>query len=672
MSTPTIQVDCASCGTTYRLALPKVLVTKPHKSMSFRCNNCSYKFQIQPKEILEQSAVAKTLILVESDGLKVHDNLQSVADGIESGQYASEDLIRVYGQEWIMMGDEPTLSELFKPAMPEPVGKENDEEEEVASSTEDHDPKDRPTDTEDVALDFHEDSELSEEFVEESGTDWSEIDPFSETIEGDQTQFGDSVENVSNKDSEKDDVEDWFVEELERMDLEETIPAVEQTEDVDDAIVSDDFALESEDDWLDGLNIDESADVAEEIDAPTPIADESTVPYTNAEDSMASEFAADFAEGYSEPESYDDPSAVEDIAANLWEELDLEDSEEEPNQQSTQSESPDFVTEDTSGSNIQNMALDFEAEPDFTEEEQTIQSTKSEFLSSKAEFTEDTQISNEQAMFAEMEFDEEDDDNTVGYAIEGENGTDGSVESEPSIASEKQKKRLSFSNRVPEVQKVEKREVNQVFVFAGIIMFSIGVLGYVLWNAEPESQDFSGMEVNSNMLKEMEEPKDGLQENDNTDGTAPNGTEEVDGEETPSGPESLETEVLTNGKERTGIFEDPFPQVLPDVPEEGLDFANDKSPRALSREGYRALKDNKPDLALRLFELALKKDGDFADAVLGMGKTFQQRGEMEKAIESFCRHTDLPSEGFTTQTMVEDVQLSQSIVVQLGGNCDGA
>ena len=134
----------------------------------------------------------------------------------------------------------------------------------------------------------------------------------------------------------------------------------------------------------------------------------------------------------------------------------------------------------------------------------------------------------------------------------------------------------------------------------------------------------------------------------------------------------METEVLTNGKERTGIFEDPFPQVLPDVPEEGLDFANDKSPRALSREGYRALKDNKPDLALRLFELALKKDGDFADAVLGMGKTFQQRGEMEKAIESFCRHTDLPSEGFTTQTMVEDVQLSQSIVVQLGGNCDGA
>ena len=112
MSTPTIQVDCASCGTTYRLALPEILVKKPNQSMDFRCNNCSYKFQIQPKEILEQPSVAKTLILVESDGLKVHDDLQSVADAIESGQYGSEDLIRVYGQEWVMMGDEPTLSEL--------------------------------------------------------------------------------------------------------------------------------------------------------------------------------------------------------------------------------------------------------------------------------------------------------------------------------------------------------------------------------------------------------------------------------------------------------------------------------------------------------------------------------------------------------------------------------
>ncbi len=114
MSEPIIQVDCASCGTTYRLALPKVLVNKPNKSMSFRCNNCSYKFQILPKEILNQSAVAKTLILVESgDRLYVPSDMNELKDRIEDGIYRAEDLIRLYGKEWIEMGDEPTLAEFF-------------------------------------------------------------------------------------------------------------------------------------------------------------------------------------------------------------------------------------------------------------------------------------------------------------------------------------------------------------------------------------------------------------------------------------------------------------------------------------------------------------------------------------------------------------------------------
>ena len=369
---------------------------------------------------------------------------------------------------------------------------------------------------------------------------------------------------------------------------------------------------------------------------------------------------------------------MEDIAANLWEELDLENSEEEHFESPPTNAQTEFATEDNDTSNIQNMGLDFEVESEFTKEEQTIQSTKNELFSSKVDSVENTQVSNEQPLFAKMEFDDDDDDDdTVGYAIEGENGTAPTVEEtsnhikDSEQTTEKQKKRLSFSNRVPEVQKVEKREVNQVFVFAGIIMLCIGVLGYVIWNAESESQDFSGMEVNSNLLKEMEEAKEGLQENDNSDGTAPDGTEAVDGEDTPSDPDPSEDGLLAEEEVPTP-FEDPFPQVLPDVPEEGLDFANDKSPRALSREGYRALKDNKPDLALRLFELALKKEGNFADAVLGMGKTFQQRGEMEKAMELFCRHAELPRQGFTTQTMVEDVHLSHSIVAQLGGSCDGA
>jgi hypothetical protein len=542
----------------------------------------------------------------------------------------------------------------------------------IVSATENQDLQNRQSNTDDVVLESHEDAQFSEELVEDSAADWSEIDPFSETAQEDLSGSEDTSLSGVGKDSEDAAFDDWLTEEIEDETLEEAVSAVEQTAVADDAIGSDSVNIESEEDWLAGLDIDDSADQAQEVN-PTTVRDEFDTPISNTVDSMASESAADFTEEFSEPESYDESSGVEDIAANLWEELDLENSEEEHFESPPTNAPTEFATEDNDTSNIQKMELDFEVESEFTKEEQTIQSTKSELLSPKVDSVENTQVSNEQPLFAEMEFDDDDDD-TVGYAIEGENGTVPPVEEKSNHikdseqTTEKQKKRLSFSNRVPDVQKIEKREVNQVFVFAGIIMLCIGVLGYVIWNSESESQDFSGMEVKSNLLKEMEEAKKGLQENDNTDGTAPDGTEAVDGEETPS---DLSEDGLL-AEEVPTPFEDPFPQVLPDVPEEGLDFANDKSPRALSREGYRALKDNKPDLALRLFELALKKEGNFADAVLGMGKTFQQRGEMEKAMELFCRHAELPRQGFTTQTMVEDVHLSHSIVAQLGGSCDGA
>ena len=94
------------------------------------------------------------------------------------------------------------------------------------------------------------------------------------------------------------------------------------------------------------------------------------------------------------------------------------------------------------------------------------------------------------------------------------------------------------------------------------------------------------------------------------------------------------------------MFVDPYPQVLPDVPEESFDFANDKSSRELTREGYRALKDGKPDQAIKLFELALEKDQRFADAVMGLGKSYQKTGELDQAKEAYCRHANLPPESF--------------------------
>ena len=166
--------------------------------------------------------------------------------------------------------------------------------------------------------------------------------------------------------------------------------------------------------------------------------------------------------------------------------------------------------------------------------------------------------------------------------------------------------------------------------------------------------------------------KEGLRENDNEDGQAPDSKDADEGTELAS----LDAESDGNADEPEDIdigeFVDPFPQVLPDVPEESVDFANDKSSRELTREGYRALKEGNPDLAVKFFELALEKDSGFAEAVMGLGKSYQERGEFEQAKNAYCRHANLPPESFTQSTMVEDVSISQGIVSQLGMTCDDA
>jgi tetratricopeptide (TPR) repeat protein len=256
------------------------------------------------------------------------------------------------------------------------------------------------------------------------------------------------------------------------------------------------------------------------------------------------------------------------------------------------------------------------------------------------------------SMVPEMEIDE--DDGEISEAVEAT----------------KPKQRLSFSNKVPEVKQVKKKEINQYYAFAGIILFSVGVLGYVLWNSEPEVQDFKGIETNSNMLSEMTEPKDGLQENNNTTGEAKSSVDQADGSNDASSEMLATNESGKEGNEYGDGFVDPYPQVLPDVPEESFDFANDKSSRELTREGYQALKQGKPDKAVKLFELALKKDPKFAEAVLGLGRAHQKRGELNLAKDAYCRHSDLPESSFAAKTMVEEVNISQGIVSQLGLNCD--
>ena len=661
MSSPIIQVDCASCGTNYRLALPKVLVDRPQKSMSFRCNHCSYKFQIQPKDILEQEAVASTLILVESNGFHVHHNLESVADLVANGTYGAEDTIRVFGQAWSMIGDEPSLAGLFTDEGD--TGSEQDTREQSDQDNGDNQDSsllgDLSTDVtfdeevaevEDVPLDFDEVEDSVGSDREMSEQEMSEIDPFSEGYSsGDEDHvFPDAIEDSF--------AADFFAD--------ATQEPVNTIEDDSDDFIIEDVPLDDSlsEDGFDGLTEEHTVEATADVDQA--IVNEFTEDVTRA--SVAPPDAPENGEIPEEPqldsadlvafdedfEDIADEFAAEAIAANLWEELDVseDDIEVTPEQivsQPTQNQTP----------------------------EQDLQSTKNALLTGTdvstsvfqepkvARVTSSTSLEDE-ALVPQMEIE----DNNNSRVPKPTTQTD-------SPESPKPKQRLSFSNKVPEVKKVKKREINGLHAFAIIVLFCIVVIAGTWWKSNKDKQEFAGLETNSNILRPMNEEKKGLRESDKEDGQAPVTDTIQDGE----APSSLEQEAQTDEVSEaisSEDFQDPYPQVLPDVPEESIDFANDKTPTELTREGFQALeKESDPDKAIKLFERALEKDNDFANAILGLAKAYHKRGEFDQAKEVFCRHVNLPRESFstdTTDTIVEPVNHSLGILSQLGLSCDDA
>lgn len=650
MSAPIIQVDCASCGTTYRLALPKVLVNKPQKSMSFRCNHCSYKFQIQPKEILEQEAVAATLILVEADGFHVHHNLESVADLIEKGTYTAEDTIRVFGQEWSMMADEPSLSELFQ--NDEVLSEEPPPEEGVTTPGDLENREEDESRISDVSLDFDESEDQHDAALSEQ--DFSEIDPFSEGYShsqqldeedsGADEYFG-AVEESLDADFFGDSLASAIDDEFDDF-------VVDTIESFEDSKAEIDVEFDASFDSLDQEHtIEATADVDHAIVDSLGFDDDVTRVGAALEDAAESTLMAEFNDEIDESEEdFEDDFAVQAIQANLWEELE---------------DSVDDVANHTENTTRRDSGL---SDDSFGDGGYDVQSTKSSLLKAGDESS---------LMVPKMEFD---DGFETGFVEDANLAEDSIQKSTIDGASEsKPKQRLSFSNKVPEVKTVKKREINPLYFFAAVVLFCIGLIGYFSWKSvEKQNANFAGIETNSNLLKPMVEAKDGLQQNTKEDGIAPENTEGSDGTEEASGLPTNDTDIAPDSEPvNTDITEsapyaNPYPAVLPDVPEESYDFANDKSSRELTREGYRALKDGKLDQAKKLFELALEKDKNFADAVLGLGKTFQKRGELPLAKEAFCRHANLPSESFSEKTMVEDVGMAQGIVFQLGLTCDDA
>ena len=93
-----------------------------------------------------------------------------------------------------------------------------------------------------------------------------------------------------------------------------------------------------------------------------------------------------------------------------------------------------------------------------------------------------------------------------------------------------------------------------------------------------DKQEFAGIETNSNVLRPMDEAKEGLQANNKKDGQAPDSENTEEGSEVASLEADLNGDAAAEEAIDEGAFVDPYPQVLPDVPEESFDFANDKSP----------------------------------------------------------------------------------------------
>ena len=117
-------------------------------------------------------------------------------------------------------------------------------------------------------------------------------------------------------------------------------------------------------------------------------------------------------------------------------------------------------------------------------------------------------VSTEEAMVPEMELDEDSADSTPASSLSPQQAV-------------KPKQRLSFSNKVPEVKKVKKREINGLHAFAIIVLFCIVVIAGTWMKVNRDKQEFAGIETNSNVLRPMDEAKEGLQANNKKDGQAP-------------------------------------------------------------------------------------------------------------------------------------------------------
>ena len=569
--------------------------------MSFKCAGCGYRFQIQPENILNQDSIAANIVLVKTDKLSVHENLQEVVDKIESGVYTDRDTIRIFGQPWQFLGEADELHACFQ--TDDASDTEHVPEPELT-------PEESGSIVEDISLDF-----------EEASKELSEIDPFSEVEEAIVDVDEASQTAIVVEESE----DGWVIDDEVDVDdegLEE--PAMAVTDDTPFPTMDESSPASDGQDLPEDIEQDISESVGQEdISFDVEWSEEEVV-------TEVTETVIDNFDGVETAESeFNEDINLEDIEANLLEELDF-DSEETVVSDSaaveTQPVSKDVVNQEKSQTVIQQTS----------QKEHFSNDVKRQLLSSSEQEPEAVE-SEVLTAIPEVEGEEKDEEKGV-------------------TPKERPKQRLSFSNKVPEVPKSTKVDVNPMYIFAAIILFSIGVLGYILYQSEfKQTSEYNGLATNSDRLKQTTEDFTGLRENDGEN------SERVINGSVDESSDSNEESTLADVNFDEGLEQNSgnlFPQVLPDVPAESLDYSKDRTPTELTRMGFQALYQEKdPDLAIRYFNLALTKNGGYTEAEFGLGKAYEARGEEDLAVEHICKSS------------IEETQYRLNSVLQLGRDC---
>jgi hypothetical protein len=194
--------------------------------------------------------------------------------------------------------------------------------------------------------------------------------------------------------------------------------------------------------------------------------------------------------------------------------------------------------------------------------------------------------------------------------------------------------------KTPRAKNGKKKEVSPMWSIGLLVLLSIGILFAINSRKQTIQGSVKGVEVNSDRLKDNEEAKQGLQQNDGN--SQKERQEKSDENKEPSEekeksnldkdeqkpPSSQPSEVEGNTAGKKGTLDDRKIQGTPDD---------------LNRQAWKALHGNEPELAVRFFTAVLKQQPNHEQSNPGLGKAYEALGKSDLAGKQYCQTAKLPN-----------------------------